>query len=93
MAARCATGVTPHDAVVEAATERLRPILMTSFAFVAGLVPLALATGAGAVSNRTIGTATIGGMPLASAISVPPAVNRPKPSASGHCMARSVTPK
>ncbi len=61
---RCATGVSPLDAVVEAATERLRPILMTSFAFVAGLVPLALATGAGAVSNRTIGTATIGGMVL-----------------------------
>ncbi|HEY4058652.1 MAG TPA: efflux RND transporter permease subunit [Kofleriaceae bacterium] len=49
-------------AVVEAARQRLRPIIMTSLAFIAGLVPLALATGAGSVSNRTIGTATIGGM-------------------------------
>jgi hydrophobic/amphiphilic exporter-1 (mainly G- bacteria), HAE1 family len=51
-------------AVVEASRLRLRPILMTSFAFIAGLVPLALATGAGSVSNRTIGTATVGGMLL-----------------------------
>jgi hydrophobic/amphiphilic exporter-1 (mainly G- bacteria), HAE1 family len=51
-------------AVVEASRQRLRPILMTSFAFIAGLIPLAIATGAGAVSNRTIGTATIGGMLL-----------------------------
>lgn len=49
-------------AVIEAGCSRLRPILMTSLAFIVGLIPLALATGAGAVSNRTIGTATVGGM-------------------------------
>ncbi|MDP3152276.1 MAG: efflux RND transporter permease subunit [Archangium sp.] len=55
-------GATAFDAVVTATRLRLRPILMTSFAFVAGLVPLAIATGAGAVGNRTIGTAAVGGM-------------------------------
>ena len=59
---RCRAGLAPFEAVTEAARQRLRPILMTSLAFVAGLVPLALATGAGAVANRTIGTATVGGM-------------------------------
>jgi HAE1 family hydrophobic/amphiphilic exporter-1 len=44
------------------AVARLRPILMTSFAFVAGLIPLCIATGAGAVGNRSIGTASVGGM-------------------------------
>lgn len=55
-------GHSARDAVLEAARLRLRPILMTSLAFVAGLVPLAFASGAGEVANRTIGTATIGGM-------------------------------
>ncbi|MFN3300639.1 MAG: efflux RND transporter permease subunit, partial [Sediminibacterium sp.] len=41
---------------------RLRPILMTSFAFIAGLIPLVIATGAGAIGNRSIGTASAGGM-------------------------------
>lgn len=41
---------------------RLRPILMTSFAFIAGLMPLTFASGAGAIGNRTIGTAAAGGM-------------------------------
>jgi len=59
---RLAEGKSPLEAVVDAARQRLRPILMTSLAFIAGLIPLALATGAGAVANRTIGTATIGGM-------------------------------
>ncbi|MBL8916162.1 MAG: efflux RND transporter permease subunit [Archangium sp.] len=57
-------GLAPFDAVLEATRLRLRPILMTSFAFVAGLIPLAIATGAGAVGNRTIGTAAVGGMVL-----------------------------
>jgi HAE1 family hydrophobic/amphiphilic exporter-1 len=51
-----------REAVLEACRQRMRPILMTSIAFIAGLVPLAVATGAGAVGNRTIGTAAIGGM-------------------------------
>jgi len=55
-------GLTPFQAAIEGATVRLRPILMTSFAFIAGLIPLMFATGAGAVGNRTIGTAAAGGM-------------------------------
>ncbi|HKX92485.1 MAG TPA: multidrug efflux RND transporter permease subunit [Sphingomicrobium sp.] len=50
------------DAAIEAARIRLRPILMTSFAFIFGVLPLALATGAGANSRAAIGTAVIGGM-------------------------------
>ncbi|MEX2512566.1 MAG: efflux RND transporter permease subunit [Cyclobacteriaceae bacterium] len=50
------------QAAVEGAVVRLRPILMTSFAFIAGLLPLAMATGAGALGNRSIGTAAAGGM-------------------------------
>ncbi|CAM3016226.1 hydrophobe/amphiphile efflux-1 family RND transporter [Chryseobacterium flavum] len=49
-------------AAIEGARQRLRPILMTSFAFVAGLIPLCIASGAGAVGNRSIGTAAAGGM-------------------------------
>lgn len=55
-------GRTPVQAAIEGATVRLRPILMTSFAFIAGLIPLMLASGAGAVGNRTIGAAAAGGM-------------------------------
>ncbi len=51
-----------YEAAIEGAKERFRPILMTSFAFVAGLVPLCIASGAGAVGNRSIGTAAAGGM-------------------------------
>lgn len=54
--------VSPLIAAIEAATTRLRPILMTSFAFIAGLIPLMLASGAGEIGNRTIGSATVGGM-------------------------------
>lgn len=49
-------------AAIEGARQRLRPILMTSFAFVAGLIPLCVASGAGAIGNRSIGTAAAGGM-------------------------------
>jgi HAE1 family hydrophobic/amphiphilic exporter-1 len=55
-------GFTPFEAAIEGSKSRLRPILMTSFAFIAGLIPLMLASGAGAIGNRTIGTAAAGGM-------------------------------
>jgi len=50
------------EAAIDGATSRLRPILMTSFAFIAGLIPLCVATGAGSMGNRSIGTAAAGGM-------------------------------
>jgi hydrophobic/amphiphilic exporter-1 (mainly G- bacteria), HAE1 family len=55
-------GKSAFRAALEGAKLRLRPILMTSFAFIAGLLPLMLASGAGAIGNRTIGTAAAGGM-------------------------------
>ncbi|KAA0992191.1 efflux RND transporter permease subunit [Dyadobacter aurulentus] len=55
-------GETILNAAIEGARVRFRPILMTSFAFVAGLIPLILATGAGAIGNRTIGASAMGGM-------------------------------
>ncbi|OUD36796.1 efflux RND transporter permease subunit [Flavobacterium sp. FPG59] len=55
-------GLPPFEAAIEGAVARLRPILMTSFAFIAGLIPLMIATGAGAIGNKTIGTAAAGGM-------------------------------
>jgi multidrug efflux pump len=58
------------DATLEGARLRLRPILMTSFAFILGCVPLWLAEGAGAVSRQIIGTAVIGGMLAASFIAI-----------------------
>lgn len=50
------------QAAISAAVARFRPILMTSIAFIAGLIPLVFASGAGAIGNRTIGTAAVGGM-------------------------------
>jgi multidrug efflux pump subunit AcrB len=50
------------DAAVEAARIRLRPILMTSFAFILGVLPLAFATGAGSAARNSVGTAVAGGM-------------------------------
>ena len=55
-------GATIIDAAIEGAKVRFRPILMTSFAFIAGLIPLVLAHGAGAIGNRTIGGSALGGM-------------------------------
>jgi HAE1 family hydrophobic/amphiphilic exporter-1 len=55
-------GATILDAAIEGAKVRLRPILMTSFAFIAGLLPLVVATGPGAIGNRTIGASALGGM-------------------------------
>ena len=58
------------DAAIEAAKIRLRPILMTSFAFIFGVLPLAISTGAGANSRIAIGTAVIGGMLTATALAI-----------------------
>jgi hydrophobic/amphiphilic exporter-1 (mainly G- bacteria), HAE1 family len=58
------SGLSVFEAAIEAANVRLRPILMTSFAFVAGLIPLMFASGAGAIGNRTIGSSAAGGMLL-----------------------------
>ncbi len=55
-------GKTPLEAAFFAGQLRLRPIMMTSFAFILGVVPLAIATGAGANGRRAIGTAVLGGM-------------------------------
>lgn len=55
-------GATVLEAAIEGAKVRFRPILMTSFAFIAGLVPLVVAHGAGAIGNRTIGSSALGGM-------------------------------
>ncbi|MGR6328700.1 efflux RND transporter permease subunit [Sphingomonas sp. XXL09] len=58
------------DAALEAARIRLRPILMTSFAFIFGVLPLAISTGAGANSRIAIGTAVIGGMLTATVLAI-----------------------
>ena len=50
------------QSAIEGAADRFRPILMTSLAFIAGLIPLVFANGAGAIGNRTIGSAAAGGM-------------------------------
>lgn len=57
-------GANVIDAAIEGARVRFRPILMTSFAFIAGLIPLVFATGPGAIGNRTIGSSSLGGMLL-----------------------------
>jgi HAE1 family hydrophobic/amphiphilic exporter-1 len=58
------------EAALEGARLRLRPILMTSFAFILGCVPLWIATGAGSVARQIMGTAVIGGMLAASLIGI-----------------------
>jgi HAE1 family hydrophobic/amphiphilic exporter-1 len=63
-------GVSLKEAAVEGAKLRFRPIQMTSFAFIAGLIPLVVATGAGAIGNRTIGTTGVGGMLVGTVIGV-----------------------
>lgn len=60
--ARANEGFGIAESAIEGAKLRFRPILMTSFAFIAGLIPLCIASGAGAVGNRSIGTAAAGGM-------------------------------
>jgi HAE1 family hydrophobic/amphiphilic exporter-1 len=63
-------GMSVLDAAIEGSAVRFRPILMTSFAFIAGLIPLVFATGPGAVGNRTIGSASAGGMLLGTVFGV-----------------------
>jgi HAE1 family hydrophobic/amphiphilic exporter-1 len=55
-------GRTILEAAIEGAGTRFRPIIMTSFAFIAGLIPLVIASGPGELGNRSIGTAAAGGM-------------------------------
>ena len=63
-------GLPIHEAGIEGGKLRFRPIQMTSFAFIAGLLPLVVATGAGAIANRTIGTTGVGGMLVGTVIGV-----------------------
>ena len=63
-------GATVLQAAIEGAKVRFRPILMTSFAFIAGLIPLLFATGPGAIGNRTIGASSAGGMLLGTVFGV-----------------------
>jgi HAE1 family hydrophobic/amphiphilic exporter-1 len=63
-------GKPPAEAALTAARLRLRPILMTAFAFILGVVPLAISSGSGAEARKLIGTAVIGGMLAASLIAI-----------------------
>ena len=63
-------GKSAHDAALEGARIRLRPILMTAFAFILGTIPLAIASGAGAAARQTLGTAVIGGMLAATLLAI-----------------------
>jgi hydrophobe/amphiphile efflux-1 (HAE1) family protein len=67
---RLQQGLSVRDAALEAAQLRLRPILMTSFAFVLGVLPLALATGASSGARRALGTAVFGGMLASTLLSI-----------------------
>ena len=63
-------GKSAFDAAIEAARLRLRPIIMTSLAFIFGVFPLAISTGAGAQSRNALGTAVIGGMLTATVLAI-----------------------
>lgn len=67
---RHAEGLSIYKAAIEGAKVRFRPILMTSFAFIAGMIPLVMAHGPGAIGNRTIGAASVGGMLLGTVFGV-----------------------
>ncbi|WP_297100510.1 efflux RND transporter permease subunit [uncultured Draconibacterium sp.] len=64
------SGLSIIEAAVEGATARLRPILMTSFAFIVGLIPLVIGTGVGANGNRSIGTGAVGGLFIGTMIGI-----------------------
>ena len=63
-------GKSVFDAALEAASLRLRPILMTSFAFILGVLPLAIATGPGAAARQSMGTGVLGGMMMATFVAI-----------------------
>jgi HAE1 family hydrophobic/amphiphilic exporter-1/multidrug efflux pump len=62
--------MSPKEAAMEAAKLRFRPIIMTSMAFILGVVPLVVATGAGAASRQSIGTGVFGGMLAATFLAI-----------------------
>ncbi len=64
-------GMSIQEAAIEATSRRFRPIVMTSFAFILGVAPLLLATGAGAASQRAIGTVVFGGMIASTVLAIP----------------------
>lgn len=66
-----AEGMSPVDAAIEATRRRFRPILMTSIAFILGVVPLLTATGAGAASQQSLGTVVFGGMVASTLLAIP----------------------
>ena len=66
-----AGGMSTADAAVEAARRRFRPILMTSIAFILGVVPLVTADGAGAASQQSLGTVVFGGMIASTLLAIP----------------------
>src|SRR5206468_6344507 len=63
-------GLSLRESAIEAARERIRPILMTSFAFILGVLPLMIASGAGAASRHSIGTGVFAGMLFATSIGI-----------------------
>lgn len=68
--AKAESGLSSRDAAIEGAKLRLRPIIMTSLAFIIGCIPLALASGAGAGSRVAMGTAVVGGMTVATLLGI-----------------------